>query len=295
MNDSFTGPSVAERHFHVVIGGQSIECRTIGHPGSTQQPLPGDRGSAIGTRPTLVFLHEGLGCVRMWRDFPDRVCAATGLPGLIYSRRGYGSSSPCTEPRTVRFMHDEANQVLPALLDELGIVRPILIGHSDGASIALIHAGTFPQADLAIAVLAPHLFVEEVCTTEIAAAAARYETTRLREQLARYHADVDGAFRHWVDIWLSKPFSEWNIEADVEKIRCPVLAIQGEDDQYGTMRQIERIGELQPSARLVRLRDCRHSPHLDQPQAVLEAITSFCRAVIDDEPVGARQAGRADP
>lgn len=245
----------------------------------TDQPGPTVADRA---RPALVFLHEGLGSVRMWRDFPDRVCAATGLPGLVYSRRGYGSSSPCTGPRTVRFMHDEAIEVLPALLEELGISRPILIGHSDGASIALIHAATFPHADLGIAVLAPHLFVEEICTTEIAAIDARYENSRLREQLARYHDDVDGAFRHWTDIWLSQPFSEWTIEAEVEKIRCPVLAIQGEDDQYGTMRQIERIGELQPSARLVRLSDCRHSPHLDQPEAVIEAITDFCRALIED-------------
>lgn len=284
MKNSPAEQSVTGRHFHAIVGGQSIECRTIGPPGS--MPLvAGDPASTTtaSRRPALVFLHEGLGCVRMWRDFPDRVCAATGLPGLVYSRFGYGSSSP-TGPRTVRFMHDEAIQVLPALLRELGIPRPILIGHSDGASIALIHAGHFPQADLAVAVLAPHLFVEEVCTTEIAAVAGRYgEDSRLREQLARYHEDVDGAFLHWTDIWLSKPFAEWTIEAEVEKIRCPLLAIQGEDDQYGTMRQIERIVELQPSARLVRLPDCRHSPHLDQPEAVIEAIAAFCRTVIEDD------------
>lgn len=279
MNEAITQRPVTERRFFVTVADQSIECRAIG-----DLPVAGaGPESAAGGQPVLVFLHEGLGCVRMWRDFPDRVCVATGLPGLVWSRRGYGSSTPCTAPRTVRFMHDEAIDVLPALLDVLGISRPILIGHSDGASIALIHAGTFPQADRAVVALAPHLFVEDVCTTEIAAIAKRYETPGLREQLARYHDDVDGAFLHWTGIWLSKPFADWTIEAEVEKIRVPVLAIQGEDDQYGTMRQLERIGELQPSAKLMRLHNCRHSPHLDQPDQVIEAIATFCRSVTGDE------------
>lgn len=254
-----------EHYFHVVVEGRRLEYRTIGEPAAQS--------------PALVFLHEGLGCVALFRDFPDRVCAATGLPGIVYSRLGYGGSDPCTEPRTVRFMHDEAVHVLPALLRTFGIERPILIGHSDGASIALIHAGTFPDADAAVVALAPHLFVEPVCTDAIAAIARRYEVPGLREQLARYHNDVDGAFRYWTEIWLSDAFAAWTIEKEVAAIRCPILAIQGENDQYGTMRQLDRIAELQPQAQLLKLPDCRHSPHLDRPDEVVEAVASFCLSI----------------
>ncbi len=260
-----------EHYFNVVIDGRRLECRSIGETASRA--------------PTLVFLHEGLGSIGLFRDFPDRVCAAAGLPGLVYSRLGYGGSEPLHEPRSVRFMHDEAIGVLPQLLRAVGLERPILVGHSDGASIALIHAGTFPDADAAVVVLAPHLFVEPVCTDAIAEIARRYEAPGLREQLARYHDDVDGAFRPWTAIWLSDAFAAWTIEKEVASIRCPILAIQGEDDQYGTMRQLDRIGELQPDAQLLKLPDCRHSPHLDRPDEVVEAVAAFCRAI------AAKQAG----
>ncbi|HEY0878060.1 MAG TPA: alpha/beta hydrolase [Zeimonas sp.] len=254
-----------EHYFHVVAEGRRLECRAIGDPGSR----PG----------ALVFLHEGLGSLSDWRDFPDRVCAATGLPGLVYSRAGYGRSDPIVEPRTARFMHDEAIRVLPVLLRELHIERPILVGHSDGASIALIHAGTFPDAAAAVVVLAPHLFVEPVCIEAIAEVAHRYETPGLRERLARHHADVDGAFRYWTEVWLSDAFASWTIEKEVAAIRCPILAVQGESDQYGTMRQLDRIAELQPAARLLKLPDCGHRLHRDRPDEVAAAIASFCREV----------------
>lgn len=259
-------------YFHIVAAGQRLECRTIDQPGRRS--------------PTLVYLHEGLGSIAQWRDFPDRLCKASGLPGVVYSRLGYGDSDPITEPRQPRFMHDEAIRVLPEVLRTFGLERPILVGHSDGASIALIHAGTFPEADAAVAVLAPHLFVESVCTDAIAEIAQRYEAPGLREQLARYHTDVDGAFRYWTEVWLSDAFASWTIEREVAAIRCPILAIQGEDDQYGTMRQLERIAELQPDAQRLALPGCRHSPHLDRPDEVVAAMSLFCRTI------AAKEAGR---
>jgi pimeloyl-ACP methyl ester carboxylesterase len=226
-------------------------------------------------RPTLVFLHEGLGSLAMWRDFPGRVAHATGCNALVYSRYGYGNSEALHENRTVRYMHDEALVALPDLLARTGVARPILVGHSDGASIALIHAGgtTLPVAGLIL--MAPHVMVEDISVTSIAAAKVTYETTDLRAKLGRYHADVDSAFWGWNRIWLDPEFRAWNIEEYLPRIACPVLAIQGEDDEYGTMEQLRRIGRAVPDADLVDLADCRHSPHKDQPEAVLEAITRF--------------------
>lgn len=250
-----------DRHRLVPVDGRRLECRSIGHAG--------DRS------PTLVFLHEGLGCVSMWRDFPDRLCARVGLPGLVYSRLGYGRSDPLSGTRSPAFMHDEAIRTLPALLRATGIDRPVLVGHSDGASIALIHAGTFPDVARAVIALAPHLFVEPICIDSIAAIAGEYGRTNLRDRLARHHEDVDGAFHGWADVWLSAGFASWNIEREVASSRCPILAAQGEDDQYGTMRQIERIAELRPGTRLLRLPGCRHSPQIDRPDQVVAAAAAF--------------------
>ncbi len=226
-------------------------------------------------RPALVLLHEGLGSVAMWRDFPSRLAHATGCDALVYSRYGYGKSDPLTAPREVRYMHDEALSVLPELLDELAIARPILVGHSDGGSIALIHAGTRIRPVAAVVTLAAHVLVEDISVQSIAAAKVAYETTDLRTKLARYHADVESAFWGWNRIWLHPEFRAWNIEAYLPAIACPVLAIQGEDDEYGTMEQMRRIGALVPDVELLELEDCRHSPHKDQPQTTLDAITRF--------------------
>jgi pimeloyl-ACP methyl ester carboxylesterase len=229
------------------------------------------------SRPTLVFLHEGLGSLAMWRDFPGRAAHATGCNAVVYSRYGYGNSEPLHEDRGIRYMHDEALVALPELLDKLTIARPILVGHSDGGSIALIHAGgvagTRPVAGLVL--MAPHVMVEDISVASIDAARLAYETTGLRGKLSRYHADVDSAFRGWNRIWLDPEFRAWNIEDCLPRVRCPVLAIQGEDDEYGTMEQLRRIGRAVPDAELVALADCRHSPHKDQPDAVLEAVTRF--------------------
>jgi len=226
-------------------------------------------------RPTLVFLHEGLGSVAMWRDFPARAAHATNCNVLIYSRRGYGNSDPLSAPRTVRYMHDEALVALPELLDALAIERPVLVGHSDGGSIALIHAGAGVRPVAGVVTLAAHVLVEDISVASIAAAKLAYESTDLRAKLARYHADVDSAFLGWNRIWLDPAFRDWSIEEYLPRITCPVLAIQGEDDEYGTMEQMRRIGAQVADVELLRLGDCRHSAHRDQPEAVIEAITRF--------------------
>jgi pimeloyl-ACP methyl ester carboxylesterase len=227
------------------------------------------------TAPTLVFLHEGLGSVALWKDFPRRLAHASGCNALVYSRQGYGLSSPLTGPREPDFMHVEALQVLPAALDAFDIRRPILFGHSDGASIALIHAGSGLRPVRGAILLAPHVMVEEVCLHSIAAARAGLAGSDLGTRLAPYHTDPEGTFRGWCDIWLDPRFRDWNIEAEVARIRCPLLAIQGYDDEYGTMEQIDRIARLVPDTEQLRLKDCRHSPHRDQPDAVIAAATRF--------------------
>lgn len=226
--------------------------------------------------PTLVFLHEGLGSVAAWKDFPARVARATACPALIYSRAGYGRSSPASLPRSPDYMHVEALTVLPALLDRLGIDDPVLIGHSDGASIALLHAGSGQRSVRAMVALAPHVFVEDISIASITEARRSFETTDLRARLARRHADADAAFRGWNDIWLSPAFRSWNIETSLPGIRCPLLLIQGRDDEYGTPSQLDAI-ERQVGGKLTRIEldDCGHAPQRDQPQATLEAIADF--------------------
>ena len=231
------------------------------------------------SRHTLVLLHEGLGSVSMWRDFPDRLARATGCGTVVASRYGYGRSDPLAAPRTVRYMHDEALIALPEFLDALAIERPILVGHSDGGSIALILAGAGLRPVAGVVTLAAHIMVEDLTVTSIAAARVAYETTDLRTRLARYHADFDSAFTGWNRIWLDPAFREWNIEKYLPPIACPVLAIQGEDDEYGTMEQMRRIGAAVADVELVRLADCRHSPHRDQPDAVLAAIARFVERI----------------
>ena len=226
-------------------------------------------------RSPIVLLHEGLGSIAMWRDFPEVLAHAAGRNVLVYSRYGYGHSDPLTTKRAVRYMHDEALVALPELLDHLEIEAPLLVGHSDGGSIALIHAGAGIRDVAGVVTLAAHVLVEDLSIASIAAAKRAFETTELRARLARYHADVDSAFVGWNRIWLDPAFREWNIEEYLPRISCPVLAIQGDDDEYGTMEQMRRIGARVRDVDLLALADCRHSPHRDQPQAVLFAITHF--------------------
>ena len=229
--------------------------------------------------PVIVFLHEGLGSVAMWKDFPARLCEATACRGLVYSRYGYGRSDPLERPRDPRFMHDEATIALPQFLDQLDVRSPILFGHSDGGSIALLHAAMSGRAVSAVIVMAPHVFVEDLSITSIEAAKHAYETTDLRSRLARYHDDPDSAFRGWNEIWLHPDFRAWNIEDALPRIHCPILAMQGVDDEYGTMEQIDRIarGATNTHVALVRIPDCGHSPHRDQPQRVIDEVRLWLR------------------
>ena len=232
------------------------------------------------SRPALVFLHEGLGSIRQWRDFPLRVSRATGCPALVYSRYGYGHSDVLAEPRrSVRFMHEEALESLPQVLAETGIRDPILVGHSDGASIALIHAGAGnPVRGLAL--MAPHVFVEEVCIRSIEQAKRDFETTDLFKRLGRYHRDARRSFYLWNDVWLDPEFLDWNIEDYLPGITCPVQAIQGRDDRYGTMAQLRAIAlKVKGPCELVELERCGHSAFRDQPEATLEAVSRFVAGI----------------
>jgi pimeloyl-ACP methyl ester carboxylesterase len=238
-------------------------------------------GSDDASRPVVVFLHEGLGSVAMWKDFPQRFCDEHGLRGLVYSRHGYGGSTPRPEHErwTPDFMHRQAREVLPALLNTLGIERPWLFGHSDGGSIALLHAASFAEHLRGVIVLAPHIFVEDISVTSIAAAREAYLSQGLRERLARYHADVDSAFWGWNDIWLDPAFRDWNIEAELAHISCPVLAVQGEDDEYGTLEQVYGIARKAPQTEVLVLPQCGHSPHRDQPEALSREAGRFIRTL----------------
>jgi pimeloyl-ACP methyl ester carboxylesterase len=248
-------------NFHVTVHGRSLEVHRI----------PGVNPHA----PELVFLHEGLGSVSHWKDFPARVAAATGCRVTVYSRFGSGKSDLLTEPRPVTYMHDEALRTLPDLLAQLYIEKPILIGHSDGASIALIHAGAH-DAVRGLVLLAPHVFVEDLSVTSIAEAKTSFETTNLSEKLARHHRDAARTFWGWNNIWLHPDFRSWNIEEYLPRITCPILAIQGLDDQYGTMAQVQAIARQSGGpVEILSLADCRHSPQRDQPEATLAAISKF--------------------
>jgi len=229
--------------------------------------------------PLVIFLHEGLGSVAIWKDFPQRLCDAGAYRGLLYSRPGYGQSTPraADEKWPVDYLQTQATEVLPALLRALGLSnsKPWLFGHSDGGSIALIYAATFPQGLSGAAVLAPHVFVEDFSLDAIRQTVAQYQSTNLKQGLARYHADPDSAFYGWSDAWLAPQFKNWNIEAMLRDIRAPLLAIQGIDDEYATMEQLDRIKAAVPHCQLLKLPNCGHTPHRDQPQQVIDAMLAL--------------------
>jgi pimeloyl-ACP methyl ester carboxylesterase len=256
------------------LGPSRLEYRMIG-------PRPADA-------PTLVLLHEGLGSVSLWGDFPDRLAAATGAGVFVYSRAGYGKSSPAKIPRPVTFMHEEARAVLPRLLDAIDFRRGILVGHSDGASIAAIYAGSVQDHRVrGLVLIAPHFFTEDVGIAEIARAREAYARGDLRGKLARWHADVDNAFRGWNDVWLDPDFRKWDITDELAYIRVPVLLVQGEDDQYGTVAQIEAAErECYCPVEVKLLPTIRHAPHREAPEATLRAVSEFVARLLHDHHEG---------
>jgi pimeloyl-ACP methyl ester carboxylesterase len=228
-------------------------------------------------RPTLIFLHEGLGSIRQWRDFPAKVVAATGCRALVYDRYGYGQSEVLEEPRrSVRFMHDEALVFLPELRKNLGIDDAILVGHSDGASIALIHAGAGHPAR-GVALMAPHVFIEPICVSSIKKVTAEFESSDLPARLGKYHRDARKTFYGWADVWTEESFKRWDIRDEyLPGIRAPVLALQGCGDEYGTMAQLDEIARrVAGPCELGKLGDCGHTPFRDQPEKTLAAVTRF--------------------
>jgi pimeloyl-ACP methyl ester carboxylesterase len=252
----------------MIIDGRTLETQWWG-------PGPGDA-------PTLVLLHEGLGCVALWRDFPEALAAETGCGVFAYSRFGYGASDPAILPRPMRYMHDEALDVLPRVLDAAGIRRAILVGHSDGGSIAAIHAGAVRDPRVVgVVMIAAHFFVEDLNIASIADIKAAYEQGELRQRLARYHRDVDVAFRGWNDAWLDPRFRAFDITEQVARIQVPVLALQGADDPYGSaeqLRVLERMATCPVETRLIA--GARHAPHLEARDATLAAIVGFVRSVL---------------
>lgn len=231
--------------------------------------------------PLMVFLHEGLGSVSMWKNFPQALCAGIGCRGLVYSRPGYGRSTPraADEAWGPDFMHRQANEVLPALLQALdvdtAVERPWLLGHSDGGSIALLFAATYPGRSAGVVVLAPHILVEDVSVASIARARSAYLETDLRERLARHHDDPDSAFWGWNDIWLHPAFKSWSIQSEIAAIRCPLLAVQGLDDEYGTLEQVRGIARGVAQTELLELAACGHSPHRDQAEPLIAHVNAF--------------------
>ena len=248
---------------HVTAAGHRLEYLWVG------EQRPG--------KPVLVFLHEGLGSIRQWRDFPAKLAQSTGLPALVYDRYGYGQSDVLEEARrTVRFMHDEALVALPEFLKKLNVENPILVGHSDGASIALIHAGA-GHAVRGVVSMAAHVFIEPVCIESIRKAKETFEATDLRERLGRYHRDAAKTFYGWADVWLDPQFGGWDIRADyLPGVRCPVLAMQGRQDAYGTLAQLDEIAaRVAGPCELLTLEDCGHIPFRDQPEKTLAATSAF--------------------
>jgi pimeloyl-ACP methyl ester carboxylesterase len=253
----------------MLIDGKTVESRWWG-------PEPADA-------PTLVLLHEGLGCVALWRDFPEALAAATGCGVFAYSRFGYGGSDPVTLPRPMSYMHDEALAVLPHVLDTAGVRRAVLIGHSDGGSIVAIYAGAVQdQRVQGVVLIAAHFFVEDINISSIAAIKSTYEQGDLRSRLARYHRDVDVAFRGWNDAWLDPRFRAFDITDYAARIQVPVLALQGEDDPYGTAEQL-RV--LKGGAQTHLVAGARHAPHLEAKQATLDLIVPFVQRVLSQETV----------
>jgi len=265
-------------HGFLDAAGQRLEYRMVG-------PRPSEA-------PTLVLLHEGLGCVGLWGDFPERLSAATGAGVFVYSRAGYGRSSPVSLPRPLSYMHDEARVTLPAVLDAIGWRHGLLVGHSDGASISAIYAGTHQDRRLdGIVLIAPHFLVEDVSIASIREAKTAYETTDLKAKLGRWHRDPDNAFRGWNDAWLDPAFRQWDISEQLAFIRVPILIVQGVNDQYGTAKQIEVAKDECYCPVEVALLDAKHTPQREAPDETLRMIADFSTRLLrgDRTPIATKQ------
>jgi pimeloyl-ACP methyl ester carboxylesterase len=284
---SVEGPSFIELAVDGFGAEPKLESVTIEY--AWLQPQPGADTEQTET-PLVVFLHEGLGSLSMWKAFPQAFCNATGARGLVYSRPGYGRSTPRPDAQAwgPQFMHHQAHVVLPALLRALSVnpalQRVWLLGHSDGGSIALLHAAHAPDAVAGLIVLAPHIMVEALSITSIQKARDAYVQGDLKTALARHHRDPDSAFWGWNNAWLNPAFRAWSIEAELGRIACPVLAIQGSDDVYGTLDQIKGIAERAPRAHWLEFASCGHSPHRDQPQRLLDEAARFMRMASTQRP-----------
>jgi pimeloyl-ACP methyl ester carboxylesterase len=247
----------------VTAGGKRLEVASWGPP-------PAEA-------PTIVMLHEGLGCVALWRDFPATLAAATGWGVLAYSRAGHGQSDPADLPRPLDFMTREALQVLPGVLAAAGVGTAVLMGHSDGATISAIYAGSVADMRIrGLVLIAPHFFTEEMGLAEIAKAREAYESGDLKSRMARFHADPENTFRGWNDTWLNPEFKNWNVAEVIDYLRIPALAVQGEDDQYGTRAQIDELeSRSYAPVDVVMIPGCKHAPHTEAPEALMAAVTEF--------------------
>ncbi len=260
-----------ENTFYLQAGGHSLRARTIIPPGKSLQ-----------TSPVLVFLHEGLGCIEIWRSFPETLSRLVGLPALIYDRYGSGGSEPLQEGYTGNPFSREAEIVLPEVLAGCGIEQPLLIGHSDGGSIALQYASNFPDSPVGVIAEAAHVFAEELTLSSIRRAVTTFEEGNLKEKLARYHGErTEAMFHNWADIWLLPENRSWNMEAALPGVTCPLQIIQGENDEYGTLAQVEAIaaGASGRTETLI-IPDCAHSPHLQAPEATLTGMAAFIRSLV---------------
>lgn len=260
-----TSPKVED--FDLRAAGRRLRARRLRHP----------RGSRADESPALVFLHEGLGCIELWRDFPAALVEATGLDGLIYDRWGHGQSDPLTALRTPYYLHDEAFESLPEVLIECGVPKAILIGHSDGGTIALLYAARYPEGVCGIITEAAHVFVEEVTLAGIRETVKHYESTDLKEKLLRYHGDnTELLFRAWADTWLDSGFRDWNVESYLPQVTSPLLAMQGEEDEYATRAQVDAIaGQVSGAVRPLLVPNCGHTPHRDARDSVLQEMVAF--------------------
>ena len=271
LNMGTSASSLQEKEYKIEMGGYSLQAKSLLLKGDNKQEAP-----------TLVFLHDSLGCIQLWRDFPERLAVATQYDAFLYDRRGYGQSSPFgSEERGTSYLEEEAH-ILAQVLQKAGIKQTILFGHSDGGSIALVAAAEYPGLIKGIITEGAHVFVEEITLAGIREAVAAYQTTPLPQKLARYHDDkTERVFRAWTDTWLSPDFRNWNIEKYLPKVKCPALIIQGEKDEYGTEAQVNSIVQQSGGeAEKWMIPGIGHSPHKEASEEVLQGSADFCKALL---------------